>query len=202
MKKKMRTPEEKEQIVKRFLDGEPVVKLANEMETVTRSESVKEEEKKETTINKKEETNPEKVVEMVSKKEEINTSKVTGEKIVDYAKKYLGYDYKYGGSSPKAGFDCSGFTYYVYKHFGYTLSRSSTAQAKNGTSVLKSDLKPGDLLIFKNQSLSRIGHVGIYIGNNKMIHSSEPGVGVVITDLDARGYNYNKRYVTARRIID
>jgi len=63
-------------------------------------------------------------------------------------------------------------------------------------------LQPGHLLIFKNQALTKIGHVGIYIGNNKMIHASEPGVGVVITELDARGYNYNKRYVTARRIVE
>ena len=113
----------------------------------------------------------------------------------------MGYKYVYGGSSPKTGFDCSGLTSYVYKQFGYTLSRTSTAQAKNGKEVSKDELQPGDLLIFKNQSLTRIGHVGIYIGNNKMIHASEPGVGVVITDLSASGYNYNKRFVTARRII-
>ena len=89
----------------------------------------------------------------------------------------------------------------MYKNFGYNLSRSSSAQANNGTKVEKSDIKPGDILIFKNQALTRIGHVGIYIGNNKMIHASEPGVGVTITDLDAKGYNYNKRYVMARRII-
>jgi len=78
---------------------------------------------------------------------------------------------------------------------------TSIAIVKNGVEVSKNELQPGDLLIFKNQALTRIGHVGIYIGNNKMIHASEPGVGVTITDLDARGYNYNKRYVTARRIV-
>ena len=79
--------------------------------------------------------------------------------------KYLGCDYVYGGSSPK-GFDCSGFTSYVYKKFGYNLSRSSGGQANDGTKVNKADLQPGDLVIYKNQSLTRIGHVGIYIGNN------------------------------------
>ena len=59
----------------------------------------------------------------------------------------------------------------------------------------------GDIIIFKNQSLTSIGHVGIYVGDNKIIHASEPGVGVVITSMNASGYNYNKRYVTARRII-
>ena len=63
------------------------------------------------------------------------TSKTKGEEIVEYAKKYLGYDYVLGGSTPKLGFDCSGFTSYVYKQFGYTLSRASTAQAKNGKEV-------------------------------------------------------------------
>ena len=81
----------------------------------------------------------------------------------------------YGGASPKTGFDCSGFTYYVYKHFRYTLSRSSKAQANNGKKVEKEDLQPGDLLIFKNQSLTAIGHVGIYIGNknSKKLHKTE-----------------------------
>jgi len=171
------------------------------------------ENKNETTINKteisediKEEkveanTSETKKEEQVTSKKEETISKTKGEEIVEYAKKYLGYKYVYGGSSPKTGFDCSGLTQYVYKHFGYTISRSSKAQANNGKAVSKSDLQPGDLLIFKNQSLTAIGHVGIYIGNNKMIHASEPGVGVVITNLNASGYNYNKRFVTARRII-
>lgn len=130
-----------------------------------------------------------------------NNSSVKGAEVVSYAKQYLGYKYTYGGSTPKTGFDCSGFTSYVYKNFGYSLSRSSSGQANNGTKVSKDDLQVGDILIFKNQSLSRIGHVGIYVGDNKMIHASEPGVGVTITDLDAKGYNYNKRFVMARRII-
>lgn len=170
--------------------------IINKEETNNKVEE-KEETSKETGTNK-EETKKE---EESSKSETTTTSKTKGEEIVEYAKTFLGYDYVYGGSSPKTGFDCSGFTAYVYKKFGYTLSRASTAQAKNGVEVSKNELQPGDLLIFKNQALTRIGHVGIYIGNNKMIHASEPGVGVTITDLDARGYNYNKRYVTARRII-
>ena len=140
----------------------------------------------------------------IKDKEEVKentTSKITGADIVAYAKKYLGYDYVLGGASPKTGFDCSGFTRYVYSNFGYKLSRTSKTQAKDGKEVAKSDLQPGDIIIFKNQSLTAIGHVGIYVGNNKIIHASEPGIGVVITDMDARGYNYNKRYVTARRII-
>ena len=107
----------------------------------------------------------------------------------------------YGAASPSKGFDCSGLTYYVYKHFGYTLSRSSTGQASNGSKVAKKDLQPGDLVIYKNTSLTRIGHVGIYIGDNKMIHASEPGVGVIITDIDSKAHKYPQRFVMGRRII-
>ena len=168
-------------------------------ETTSREESTTTQ--KEKTTTKKEETTTKNTETTTSKKEETTSNKVTGEDIVAYAKKYLGYKYVYGGTSPSTGFDCSGFTYYVYKHFGYTLSRSSVSQATNGTKVEKKDLQPGDLVIYKNKSLTRIGHVGIYIGDNKMIHASEPGVGVIITDIDSKAHKYPQRYVMGRRII-
>ena len=152
--------------------------------------SLEEESKQQEKEEKKEET---------TKKE--NTSSSTSssssadkkrKELVAYAKKYLGYKYVSGGSSPKTGFDCSGFTKYVYGHFGYKLNRSSSAQANNGTYVKKSNLKVGDLLIFT-------GHVGIYIGNNKFIHASNPSDGVKITSL-SDSY-YVKNYKEARRII-
>lgn len=170
---------------------------SRDSETTSREETISSKEtetKKEETITKIETT-------VKEESKETTTSEVTGKDIVAYAKKYLGYDYVYGGASPSKGFDCSGFTYYVYKHFGYTLSKSSTLQAKNGTEVAKKDLQPGDLVIYKNTSLTAIGHVGIYIGDNKMIHASEPGVGVTITDIDSKAHKYPQRYVTARRII-
>lgn len=166
-------------------------------EDTSREDTVTSEEKEKTTTNEIVENT---VVEKDESKEN-SSSKATGADIVTYAKKYLGYDYVYGGTSPNTGFDCSGFTYYVYKHFGYTISRSSVAQATNGTKVAKSDLQPGDLVIYKNTSLTKIGHVGIYIGNNKMIHASEPGVGVVITDIDSKAHKYPQRFVMGRRII-
>ena len=173
---------------------------SREEETSDNKDETKVEEsvKEETTPEKETTTNTD--VKEEDKKTETN-SRTKGEEIAEYAKQYVGYKYVLGGASPKNGFDCSGLTYYVYKQFGYTISRSSRTQAKDGKEVSKDELQPGDLLIFKNQSLTAIGHVGIYIGNNKMVHASEPGVGVVITDLDAKGYNYNKRYVTARRIV-
>lgn len=184
---------------------EETATTSRDSESTSRKEETKTDAKEDTSVqqeenktNEKEETKSETTTTV---KEEKNTSTVTGDDIVTFAKKYLNYKYVSGGSSPSTGFDCSGFTKYVYNHFGYTLSRTSKAQAKNGKEVAKSDLQPGDLIIFKNQSLTAIGHVGIYIGNNKIIHASEPGVGVTITDMNASGYNYNKRYVTARRII-
>lgn len=179
---------------------ESKVSTSRSGETTSREEtSTKEEE----SLTNNKSTNLEKEEEKKDKNfASSSSSKTSGEDIVDYAKKYLGYKYVYGGASPSTGFDCSGFTYYVYKHFGYTLSRSSIAQATEGKKVEKKDLQPGDLVIYKNTSLTRIGHVGIYIGNNKMIHASEPGVGVIITDIDSSSHNYIKRYVTARRILE
>lgn len=159
----------------------------------TNTEEKKEDNKAETTVEKKEETKT-----GTSTKTE-SQQKTTGEDIVNYAKKYLGSKYVYGGTSPKTGFDCSGFTQYVYKHFGYKISRTSTAQASNGTKVEKKDLKAGDLIIFKNTALTKIGHVGIYIGNNKFIHACNEKYGVIISNLS--DWKYPQRYVTARRII-
>lgn len=122
-----------------------------------------------------------------------------GSEIVAYAKQFLGCKYVYGGSSPK-GFDCSGFTQYVYKHFGYSIARSSSAQSKNGKQVSKSELQLGDLILFTPYSSNKgIGHVGIYIGNNQFIHASSEKTGVITSSLNSS--MYQRRYVTARRIL-
>lgn len=118
---------------------------------------------------------------------------VTGADIVAYAKQYLGYKYVSGGTSPSTGFDCSGFTQYVYNHFGYSISRTSTTQRSDGVAVSKSDLQQGDIVCFT-------GHVGIYIGGNQFIHASNPSDGVKITSL-SDSY-YTTRYITARRILN
>lgn len=117
----------------------------------------------------------------------------TGEDIVEYAKTFLGYDYVYGGTSPDTGFDCSGFTQYVYAHFGYSISRTSSQQQSDGTEVSsKDDLQAGDILCFT-------GHVGIYIGDGNFIHACNPSKGVIISSLDEE--YYTKTYITARRIL-
>ena len=128
-----------------------------------------------------------------------STANSKGEQIVAKAKEYLGYKYVSGGASPSAGFDCSGFTVYIYKQFGVSLSRASTAQASNGTAVDKNNLQLGDLVIFNNGANTRVGHVGIYIGGNNFIHASNPSDGVKITSL-SNSY-YLKRYVGARRVL-
>ena len=124
-----------------------------------------------------------------------SSSKVMGADIVAYAKKFLGYKYVLGTAGPNT-FDCSGFTSYVYKHFGYTLSRTSTDQRKNGKEVKKSDLQPGDIVCFSGKEYN---HVGIYIGGNQFIHAANSKKGIIITSL-SDSY-YVKNYITARRIL-
>lgn len=132
-------------------------------------------------------------------KEETTTeSNKSADAIVAYAKTFQGYPYVYGSNGPSS-FDCSGFVQYVYKHFGYSLSRSSKTQANDGVAVSKSNLQPGDILIFKNTAKTEIGHVGIYIGNGQFIHASNPKTGVTISSLSSA--SYQQRYVTARRIL-
>lgn len=130
----------------------------------------------------------------------VETTSSKGEEIVAYANQYLGCSYVYGGSGPST-FDCSGFTMYVYKHFGYSLSHSATAQSYEGTAVAKEDLQPGDLVFFSDyQTLEGIGHCGIYIGNGEFIHASS-GSGYCVKVSNLLSGSYNTRYVTARRLI-
>ncbi len=134
------------------------------------------------------------VTEEVSSDQAINTpvqtvtveKKVsTGEKVVAYAKQFIGTPYVSGGNSLTRGVDCSGFTQQVYKNFGITLQRSSSSQyASNGYTISKSDLKPGDLVFY---GYSRVNHVAIYVGNGQIIHSPAPGQSVSTAPLWQRG---------------
>ena len=126
-----------------------------------------------------------------------STGSAAQQKLVSTAKNYLGVSYVYGGASP-SGFDCSGFVYYVYKLCGYSINRTASAQYSNGTYVSRSDLQPGDIIIFYNSAMSAIGHSGIYIGNDQFIHSSSAQGKVVITSLS--GY-YSTHYYGARRVV-
>lgn len=121
-----------------------------------------------------------------------------GNRVVAYAKKFLGTPYVYGGSSP-SGFDCSGFTSYVYRSLGYNINRTAHDQLANGVAVSKAELKPGDLVMFKRQGNTYVNHVGIYVGDGMMIHSPQTGDVVKFTSITT-GY-YNNCYYAARRII-
>jgi len=114
-----------------------------------------------------------------------------GVAVVEYAKQFLGNRYRFGGTSLTNGTDCSGFTMGVYRHFGYSLPRTSSAQRSAGTKVASlSEAKPGDLICYS-------GHVAIYMGNNMIIHASNERDGIKIS------YNAAYRNIVAiRRIMN
>lgn len=107
------------------------------------------------------------------------------EAIVAYAKQFLGNPYKYGGTSLTEGCDCSGFTMQVYSKFGYSIGRDSRTQSNtSGSSIDASSLKKGDLIFYASEDT--INHVGIYIGDGKIIHSSNARTGITISPANYR----------------
>ena len=129
------------------------------------------------------------------------TQKASGNDVVTYAKQYVGDPYVLGGKTPEGGFDCSGFTRYVYKNFGYQLASVSYQQTNVGKEITRENLQPGDLILFYNDGKTKIGHTGIYIGNGEFIHAANPERGVVYDNINLVQY-YNERFVTARRIVE
>lgn len=117
-----------------------------------------------------------------------------GQDVVELALSYLDVPYVYGGASPK-GFDCSGFTMYIFSQFGYSLPHSATSQwNSSGEYVERDDLQPGDLVLFCDPSRSNgkaCSHVGIYIGDNEFVHASSGSSGkrVRISGLDEDYYD-------------
>lgn len=103
--------------------------------------------------------------------------------ICDYAKKWIGTKYVWGGNSLTKGIDCSGFVQQVYKNFGYTTPRVSRDMARTYTKISINELKPGDLVFYGNASTGYINHVAIYIGNGQIIHSSTNYKGVAISSM-------------------
>lgn len=122
------------------------------------------------------------------------SASVSSSAIVNKAYQYLGVRYVWGGTTP-SGFDCSGFIQYVYRSQGVSLPRTSRAQAASGKYVSIANAQPGDILYFGQ---SQVTHVGIYIGNGKMIHSPRPGKSVEIVSISWHVNNY--RIKGARRI--
>ena len=171
------------------------------------------EERKEEVLRKEALRNEEKITENVGsinqeKEDNIeNTEKVVdensnkGAEVASYARQFLGIKYVLGGKTPESGFDCAGFTKYVYKNFGVTLGSIASAQNSIGVDVAREDLKVGDLILFQNEEKTKIGHTGVYLGNGEFIHAANPQRGVVIDNLNTMSY-YNTRFVNAKRIVE
>jgi cell wall-associated NlpC family hydrolase len=135
-----------------------------------------------------------------------NTSEKTtsnADKVIDFAKTFLGVPYVYGGASP-TGFDCSGFIQYVFKEFGYSLARTAGDQSLFGFDVTLSELQPGDLLYFKGRNVnsSAIGHVGMVTavkdGKIEFIHAAGKSVRM---DVFNNSSYYVPRFIKARRTL-
>ena len=118
--------------------------------------------------------------------------------LTEYAVSLTGTPYKYGGTSPGSGFDCSGFVIHVFKHsLGKTLPRSSYEISRIGGALTPNMLKPGDL-VFYNTLHKAYSHVGIYLGDDKFIHAPSSGKSVSIANMNAS--YWKNRYNGARRI--
>lgn len=124
----------------------------------------------------------------------LSSDEARGE-VLQYAKKFLGNPYVWGGTSLTNGCDCSGFAQQIFANFGYILPRTSRQQAKAGTRIPVQEAKPGDLLFYQRES-GFIYHVMIYLGDGKVIHAGSAATGILISD-----FNYEKSTEFAVRVI-
>jgi len=121
-----------------------------------------------------------------------NTGSGSGSEIAEYALQFLGNPYVYGGTSLTNGCDCSGFVQSVFKHFGYSLPRTSAAQSESGTKISIDNVKKGDLLFYAKNGT--VNHVGIYIGDGKIVNASNEKVGITTYRYDYRTPVAARRY--------
>ncbi len=122
-----------------------------------------------------------------------------GSSATGFAMKFVGYPYVWGGEGP-GGFDCSGFTRYVYRQFGLNLPHSAAGQFNTAYGAVVSnpaDLQPGDLVFFANTYMRGISHVGIYIGGGNVVQALTPGLGVGVANLGG-GYWASHYYAGLR----
>jgi len=124
---------------------------------------------------------------------DIPYNEIISNQVINYALKFVGRPYVYGGNSLTNGTDCSGFTKLIFKKYGINLPRGSRDQAYVGKRVGLKNIMPGDL-VFSGYN-GRVGHVAIYIGNNKLVHALNSKVGIVVTDL------YIMPILDVRRVI-
>ena len=134
-----------------------------------------------------------------------HVQKIVSEKsnaIIEYAKKFMGVPYVWGGMSP-SGFDCSGFINYVFKGFGFGLTRTSYGLAELGKTVRLSELRPGDLMFFKARNLNstRVGHVALVVDTSdgiiQFIHAARTGIRI---DTFNNSSYYVPRYIKSKRM--
>lgn len=132
-----------------------------------------------------------------------DTTKVdTSDLLIKTSMQYIGVPYRWAHSDPKKGFDCSGFTSFIYRQYGYTLSRSAVNQYRQGEHVKHGEWRKGDLVFFKGRKSSGVGHVGMIVhvnddGTFNFIHSANRGVRI---DNSKLAY-YKKRYIGVKRIL-
>ena len=175
-------------------EAERLQRLAEEEERKRNEKARRQEEARRAAEEKKE-------TEQESKKEEnpttgSNSGSSSGNEIANYAQKFVGNRYVWGGTSLTKGADCSGFVYTIYKQFGYKIPRVSRDQAKSaGRKVNISDRQPGDLIFFTNSN-GVVNHVAMYIGNDKIVHAANSRQGIIISK-----YNY-REVKSVRRIVD
>lgn len=123
----------------------------------------------------------------------------TSNQLIGKAMGLLGIHYKFGGTQPETGFDCSGLVGYVFKHAtGLALPHNARAISMVGQNIKESELTPGDL-VFYNTRRRPFTHVGIYIGNHRFIHSPSTGGGVEVVDM--REKYWSARFNGARRVL-
>jgi hypothetical protein len=128
----------------------------------------------------------------------VDRATATAQDAIDQAMDLLGIRYRRGGSSPEAGFDCSGFVSHVFREgLGLVLPRTSKEMSKSGEPISRDELRPGDLVFF-NTMRHTFSHVGIYIGDNKFVHAPSTGSKIRVDDMTAS--YWVTRYNGARRI--
>lgn len=128
---------------------------------------------------------------------QLSTPTTASSELAQAALNYLGVRYRFGGTSPSNGFDCSGLIHYIAnKHLGMDIPRVAASQAKIGTPVSRSELQPGDLVFFNTRG-ARNSHVGVYLGNNEFVHAPRSGTVVRVEKISAY---WDKRWNGARRL--
>lgn len=127
------------------------------------------------------------------------TYSAKGQRVVKTAYSQMGKKYRLGGASPNRGFDCSGLVYWAYQRNGVKVPRVTRDQARAGQAVSRSQLRPGDIVVFRTGYGPRSLHTGIYAGSGSFIHSPRAGQRVRMENLDVK--YWKKRLVTARRIV-